>query len=47
MVRAGAILEEDVEEDWAMRLRVRLSPGALGVLTRQIGRRARIEPTQR
>ena len=48
MVRgAGAILEEEVEEDGAMRLRVRLSPGALGVLTRQIGRRARIEPIQR
>lgn len=44
MVRgAGAVLEEDVAEDGAMRLRVRLSPGALGLLRRRVGPTARIE----
>ncbi len=40
---SGAIIEEDVEEDGAMRMRVRLSPGALGVLKRQVSSEARIE----
>lgn len=40
---SGAILEEDVAEDGAMRMRVRLSPGALGVLKRQVSPGARIE----
>lgn len=39
----GALLEEEVHEDGSMRLRVRLSPGALGVLKRQVGNGARIE----
>ncbi|MEM6674954.1 MAG: GTPase HflX [Planctomycetota bacterium] len=41
---AGAVLEEDVAEDGAMRIRVRLSPGALGVLKQRATRTARIEP---
>lgn len=40
---SGAILEEDVEENGAMRMRVRLSPGALGVLKRQVSPGARFE----
>ncbi|MEL6429212.1 MAG: GTPase HflX [Planctomycetota bacterium] len=40
---AGAVLEEDVAEDGAMRQRVRLSPGAFGVLKRQLGAAVRIE----
>ncbi|MEM8711840.1 MAG: hypothetical protein AAGG01_12880 [Planctomycetota bacterium] len=39
----GALLEEEVEDDGRMRLRVRLSPGALGVLKREVGEGARIE----
>ncbi|MEM6569430.1 MAG: GTPase HflX [Planctomycetota bacterium] len=38
---AGAVQEEDVSEDGAMRMRVRLSPGALGVLRRKVGGAAR------
>lgn len=41
--RSGAMLEEDVSEDGAMRMRIRLSPGALGVLKREVGPSARIE----
>ena len=42
MVRGfGAVLEEDVAEDGAMRMRVRVSPGALGVLRRKAGEGAR------
>ena len=41
---AGAVVEEEVEEDGSMRQRLRLSPGAFGVLKRQVGERARIEP---
>jgi len=40
---AGAVVEEEVEEDGSMRQRLRLSPGAFGVLKRQVGERARIE----
>ena len=40
---SGAVLEEDVADDGAMRMRVRLSPGALGVLKQRAAHGARIE----
>ncbi len=39
----GALLEEQVDDDGSMRMRIRLSSGALGVLKRQVGPGARIE----
>ena len=39
----GALLEEEVSDDGSMRIRIRLSPGALGILKRQVGQAARIE----
>ena len=41
---AGAVIEEDVAEDGSMRQRLRLSPGAFGVLKRQVGDAAEIRP---
>ena len=39
----GVPLEEDVAEDGSMRLRLRLSAGAYGVLQREVAGTARIE----
>ena len=40
---AGAVLEEEVSEDGAIRMRVRMSPGALGLVKRKVGPDARFE----
>ncbi|MGB0331017.1 MAG: hypothetical protein ACPGPE_04285, partial [Planctomycetota bacterium] len=34
---AGAVLEEEVSEDGTVRMRVRMSPGALGLMRRKAG----------
>jgi len=42
--RAGAVLAEEIDEERELlRLRARCSPGALGVLRRQVGAGVRIE----
>jgi len=38
---AGAVLEEEVSEDGTVRMRVRMSPGALGLMRRKAGPNAR------
>ena len=41
---AGAVLEEEVSEDGAVRMRVRMSPGALGLVKRKVGPEATFSP---
>jgi hypothetical protein len=42
---AGAVDEEQVDDDGTMHIRLRLSPGALGLLRRQLGPGAIFEPS--
>ena len=37
---AGAVLEEEISEDGTIRMRVRMSPGALGLMRRKAGSQA-------